>query len=293
MSLANFAQAKAPENPCKKLPNNTTIKVGCSDDCDSMDPVLQEASDKLGISYELMQLTKPEDLDKVDAYLSPGGPDPDPKYYTKNVTEPSKLDLIKKLHAKLGNDGQKKPEFDKRDALDSGLLKRYLASDRYANLPFLGVCYGMQMLAATEGIPLVVDIKSQLKIENRLDKMDQIILLPGSTIAKIANVSGFSGAENHHQAVDMEYWNENSSAHPTVKITATSNKGKIPEVIELTNRPAMGLQYHAEETANDSAQAPFSWLLENACIRKANPNGMTSSEVSAPATETSAHPEEE
>ncbi len=270
--LLAFAGASAfafdPQQPCKHLPKGTVLQIGCTDECGgSVEMATEEAAKKLRVKVDFKTMYGDADLQEVDAFLSPGGHDIDPKYYNKNLT-PAQKKTVQDLHDELGNDGQKSPLFDERDALEAKILNKYTTDPRFEKLPFLGICYGMQMLAANQGIPLVVDIPRQLSLPARRES-DQITLGTESVLNNSPSSIVFSGKKNHHQAVDMKYWSENSAQHPNVKITGTSNGNKIAEVLELKNRPALGIQYHAEETADAKARlAPFTWFVKEACRNK-------------------------
>ena len=109
-------------------------------------------------------------------------------------------------------------------------------------------------------------------------KIYDYINVQGDSALKPLTGNDIIGYKNHHQAVDMSYFKKNSDKHSTVKITATSHDGKIPEVMEWTDRPALGIQYHAERSnaysmktpraEQSDRHGPYLWLLKKACTKR-------------------------
>lgn len=262
-----FAFAKTS---CKT--DGHVLKIACTMDCpEPYKQALNDAAAQLGYKIEIGIVSKPADLDGVDAFLSPGGHDIDPKYYSANLNTDEKK-KISGLYKRLGNSGKEEsPAQAARDERESKILKRYFDDPAYANLPYLGVCYGMQMLASSRGLPLTVDIQEQLGIPPRRKLQDKIDLQSKSVISGyLDGATKTIGAKSHHQSVDMAYWNANASKFADVNITGTSHEGKIAEVLEVKSRPALGIQFHAERTEGDpkARLAPYTWFLEKACQRK-------------------------
>lgn len=273
-----------------RLPKGAKVIVGCTHSCrDNFAPILNEAAETLGLEYEFLEEMKgASDLDRVDAVLSPGGHDIDPKYFTKNILDPEELKRTLDLNARLANVGSTEAEkiaFAKRDEREFAILGRYRESEKYATLPYLGICYGMQAMAAADGIPIVVDIKEQPPhLEPRRD-VDEVTFKPKTVLGELAKTQKILAAENHHQAVDLAYLMRNAKRHRDVEILATSNGGKLLEAIRYKGRPAHGVQYHPERSADDSARLPpFLWLLKAACDRKAVRNPRESAVPFAPET---------
>jgi gamma-glutamyl-gamma-aminobutyrate hydrolase PuuD len=279
ISVSSVAQSSCT------LPEGKKIRIGCTDGCSCTNPscvgpTLQEAAKALGLpdgSVEFPAMNHNDvdgSLQNVDAVLSGGGHDFDPKY----VAHSSKTDRdrLAGQFAQYGNlkkvtqpDGTTalapQPEDDKqkaRDEFEAKVLDRYLApGSPYADKPYLGICYGMQMLAARAGIPPVQDLPEQRAIVDTRGS-NNITLSQNSALAPFLTTdasNSFSAIENHHQALDTDYSN------PNVKITGTSHDKKIPEVIEV-GKNALGVQFHAEATQDNNVHlAPFKWLLTKAC----------------------------
>jgi len=238
------------------------------------------AGQKKDIELRILEMSGSEDLAKVDAFLSPGGHDIDPKYFTEELNEQLALELMD-LHRKFGNKGKVESHFESRDKLEFSIMEAYFKSD-LKTLPFLGICYGMQVLAVASGLPLIVDLQAQLGIPARQGVEDQIHFLrlsvasdseseseseldsaSASELEKIMGVSSFLGPKRHHQVADIAFAQQYH--RKTLQILAVSNDGQIPEIIVRSDRPSMGIQYHAESSADLSVRlAPFLWLLEKA-----------------------------
>jgi len=71
--------------------------------------------------------------------------------------------------------------------------------------------------------------------------------------------------ENHHQAIDMEYFSVHRTRFLGVRITGTSHGGKIEE--EFDNRPAVGVQFHPERSDREVLEAVYGWFLTSACLK--------------------------
>ena len=118
------------------------------------------------------------DWDQIDALLVPGGEDIDPKYYKFKVEAPLR-DEIQRLDHLV--------EYTKKgkilDPFEYKLWQQYFTSVQTKNLPALGICRGMQMLAVSQGVPLLIDINAQLKIPNRRNLLDEIFITKKDTKA--------------------------------------------------------------------------------------------------------------
>jgi putative glutamine amidotransferase len=204
-----------------------------------------------------------EALAKVDAVVIPGGADINPDYYSEKVTP--ELRAYLEAHrglAKLNEEGAI------RDPYEFEFIGKYLSEETHAHLPLLGICRGMQVMTVGQGIPLYLDIKTELGIKNRHYLFDRIHLEKNSTLDDIYVNDSFRGLEMHHQGLRVPYYLEHASEYPAVKVTAYSNGGKIAEGIEYQNRPAIGIQYHPEKSLTSTAAPIFHWLLTRSCEYK-------------------------
>lgn len=154
------------------------IKVGCTIDCgDSYKTALQNAAREQGYRIEIQTIAPGGDparsLAAFDGFLSPGGHDIDPQYFSKRVS-PQEQQRLRALHQRFGNDGQVNPEHAQRDSHEYKLMTEYFKNPALANMPLLGICYGMQMMAAANDVPLYVDITEELGVPAQRRVSNQI-----------------------------------------------------------------------------------------------------------------------
>lgn len=222
----------------------------------------------MGYSTEIKNLRTEPDfktaLQSVDGILLPGGADIDPKYYLSNVS-PELQDYTKKnLNlVKFTKEGEY------RDPYEYGLVKLYSEDNQYKNLPMLGICRGLQMMSVAQGIPLYLDIKTELGIKNRRYLFDRIYREDSDTLMnELYKRASFKGFKLHHQGIRVPYYSENQNKYPNTKVTAYSNNRKIAEAIEYTHRPALGVQFHPERSFSGTSIPVFKWFLNKACEYK-------------------------
>ncbi|RKZ45113.1 MAG: hypothetical protein DRQ41_01100 [Gammaproteobacteria bacterium] len=255
-----------------ELPSSEIITIGCTKKCSSSyTTAIKEAARQLKyrVTFWTLKGNKNPDynLSRVDGIISPGGHDIDPKYYTKPIPFFSKEDKMT-IKQRFRKYGKSSVSGRIRDAFEYDLFNHYLTNNDYVNTPFIGICYGMQMLAVVVGIPLYVHIPADIGIPARRKIHDKITLNGQSSLMPFINSRFFTGYKNHHQAVDIKYFKEHRKQFTDVSITGTSNKGKIAEVLELHNRPAIGVQFHPERSTEKTKSAIFSHFLINACLKK-------------------------
>lgn len=252
------------------LPKGETITVGCTVDCGRFNKwALRRYARKNGYKVKIIDLyseNQSPDLSAVDAILIPGGADINPKYYTNNIDEELKLHIESLDYlVKYTDEGKR------RDQFEYDLVRNYFNSQSESELytPILGICRGMQMLTASQDIPLYVDIKKELGIKNRRYTLDKVTINNSeSLISEIQQRKTFRAVELHHQGLRLDYFRKNRSKWPHLDVTATSNGDKIAEVLEFYNRPVLGVQFHPEYTFGKTRRRVFSWLLKRACIKK-------------------------
>ena len=248
-----------------------TITVGCATKCDFFFTLaLNKAAHYHNVTVRILDVSKDgpkTEWEKYDAIIFPGGADIDPKFYLPHVEQDLQeytrsLDHLVKYSA----------EGRRRDPIEFNLLKDYFSRVDLINLPVLGVCRGMQMLAVSQGIPLYVDIKRELGIKNRRYLWDRIHMdadEPYSLIKELFR-SSFKAFKRHHQGVRVKYFNENQQRWPEIRLTAFSNHNLIAEAIEFENRPVLGVQFHPENDFGFERKRIFGWLISQALKRKYN-----------------------
>lgn len=267
--LLLFCFAFVPTVFACKLPPGEKLVIGCGHHCDFLYRFrLRLAGIATGYPVKFVNMRlfsgMQEALTSVDAILLPGGADIDPVYYMDDITP--ELASYTKENIHLVN-FSKEGEF--RDAYEHALVKTYSTDPNYENLPMLGVCRGMQMMSVAQGIPLYLDIKTELGIKNRYYLFDKVQLEEGdSLMSSLYGERKIKGYKQHHQGIRMSYYREHSAEWPNVKVTATSHDGKIAEAIEYTHRPALGVQYHPEKSFSGTSFPIYKWFLTRACEYK-------------------------
>ncbi len=269
------------------LTKPATLKIGCTVDCEeSYKTALQNAAQANGYQIEIVTIgesgSAASALAQLDGFLSPGGHDIDPSFFTKKVSAAERARLTE-MHSRLGNDGISEPRHLQRDRHEYKLMTEYFKNPRFNNMPLLGVCYGMQMMAAAHDVPLHVDITEQLGLpaQRRVNNQITFTSMDKGRLAALPNT--FRAYKFHHQAVNAEAIAANPQLYRNLKVRAKSNDGKIAEIIETVDRPAVGVQFHSEARGQQDpkvAPALFGWFLRQAC---ANRNFKTQSAPVAPA----------
>jgi putative glutamine amidotransferase len=170
-------------------------------------------------------VTDPDDLlARVDGLILSGGVDVDPSTYgaephpeTKGCT----------------------PD---RDAFEIALVRRAVELD----MPFLGVCRGMQVLNIAYGgtllqhLPETFGHHDHRRVPGNFDEADHDVrLVPDSLAAAAAGELLHTTKSHHHQGVDV--------LGEGLIVTGSSAIDELPEAIELPDhRFVLGVQWHPE-----------------------------------------------
>jgi gamma-glutamyl-gamma-aminobutyrate hydrolase PuuD len=251
------------------LPPGEQLTIGCSYECDFFYKLrLRLSARHLGYNLKIISLPEIDSsqygLDKVDGVLVPGGADIDPRFYVDKVTPELRSYTQANLHlVKFTQEGRDRDDFEYE------LMSTYSQNEKFKKVPLLGICRGMQMMTVAQGMPLYLDIKTELGIKNRRYLFDRIFL--EKTDSKIEDVylnSTFKAFKNHHQGLRVPYWNDHKNEFPHLKVTGFSHNGNIAEVIEYQHRPAIGVQYHPEKSLTSASAPIMKWLLTKACEYK-------------------------
>ncbi|MGH2443943.1 MAG: gamma-glutamyl-gamma-aminobutyrate hydrolase family protein, partial [Chloroflexota bacterium] len=169
--------------------------------------------------------------DVLDGVLLPGGDDVGPERYGQQ------------RHPLLGNVDPL------RDDLELTVARWALEDD----LPLLGICRGIQVLAVAAGGTLWQDIPSQFKSplahdvrEFGFDHLSHSLqVVPGTHLARSIRESEPRVNSLHHQAV--------CEVPPGFMITASSNDGVVEGIEGLEYRFAVGVQCHPERMWQSTA----------------------------------------
>lgn len=163
-------------------------------------------------------------LDLFDALILAGGSDVDPAAYG----------------------AERHPETvgtnPTRDAFEIALAQRAIERD----MPFLGICRGMQVLNVARGGTLLQHLpESHGHEEHRRNPGSfegsdhQVRLAAGSLAAKAAGEESHRTLSHHHQAVD--------AVGDGLVVTGHSELDELPEAVELPDRRfVLGVQWHPE-----------------------------------------------
>jgi putative glutamine amidotransferase len=178
-------------------------------------------------------------LDLVDGLLLAGGADIDPAAYG---AEP---------HA------QTVGTVPERDAFELALAACAIERD----LPFLGVCRGMQVMNIARGGTLTQHLPDDYGHEDHrrtlgsFDNADHDVrLAPGSLVARVAGEEVHGTKSHHHQGVER--------IGAGLEVTGWATLDELPEAIEVpANRFALGVQWHPEA---DEASPMIAALVDEA-----------------------------
>ena len=248
----------------KCIQQKKEIIIGCTYKCESFYRfALKKNAFFHGYKIRVIDLSESTDsLKNVDAILIPGGADINPELYLSKI--PEDLANYTREHLNFVNFSD---EGKFRDPIESKIVNEYLSDDEFSTVPLLGICRGMQMMAVASGLPLYVDIKHELGIKNRYNKIDKVLIGERDSLMERFYPNGTTfGVKYHHQGIRVEYFNENSQQFPNLKIAAYSHAGRIAESLEILNRPAIGVQYHPEKAITPNNGRPiWKWFLNKAC----------------------------
>lgn len=187
-------------------------------------------------------------LNRIDGLILSGGGDINPLFLNE--------DPIRDLHAINY----------KRDRFE--LLLTRLAADR--QIPILGICRGIQMLAAALGGTLYQDIYCQregtepIKHDQNLDRRfasHQVRIQRDSLLFQVLQTEELAVNSFHHQAV--------ADPGSAFRVSACSADGIIEAIESAEYKPILGVQWHPEcfILNQDRTMLPlFEWLNQEASL---------------------------
>jgi putative glutamine amidotransferase len=161
-------------------------------------------------------------LEAVDAVIVPGGDDLPASEYGQETLECPRLTKVDETRFKFG-----------RELVRSAV--------RQAK-PFLGICYGHQLLNVALGGALVQDIEIQVpkavvhRIKPGEDAHHEVSIDDGSLLSQVCGTGGEVNSA-HHQAVERP--------GRGLKVVAHSKDGLV-EAVEGEGRFLVGVQWHPE-----------------------------------------------
>jgi putative glutamine amidotransferase len=178
-------------------------------------------------------------LDVIDGLLLAGGADIDPSFYGEERA-PQTVHTV--------------PE---RDDFELALARRAIERD----IPFLGVCRGMQVLNVAQGGTLIQDLPSALGHDDHCRVPGSFVgaehpvhLSAGSRAAHAAGGEHAGTLSHHHQGIGR--------LGEDLVVTGWSDIDELPEAIEVPDRRfALGVQWHPEA---DETSLVIATLVEEA-----------------------------
>jgi len=146
-------------------------------------------------------------------------------------------------------------------AFDRALLHDMLERD----LPVLGVCYGMQLLALELGGRLHYDIGTDLASADSHQLQDAaerhtIEVASDSHLGEIVRTEKCEVNSRHHQAV--------AEAGPRLYVTARAPDGVIEAIESKHHQFALGVQWHPETLGDAVSQRLFEALVQEGRDRR-------------------------
>ena len=140
--------------------------------------------------------------------------------------------------------------------------RRLVQSAIQAGLPYLGICYGAQILNLVRGGTLVQDIPDEIADPLDHGEPHTIEITPNTLLARLTGTLSTGTNSRHHQSV--------LKVGQGLRVSATSSDGVV-EAIEGTpeDRFLLGIQWHGEELADAPAGAPLFQGLIAAALEQA------------------------
>ena len=182
--------------------------------------------------------------DSIDGLVLSGGADIDPEYLGEEPIEGISIN-------------------QKRDFPEMLLIR--MAANR--RIPMLGICRGIQIIAAALGGELYQDIRTQHGPDSlqhsqtgaRHERSHSVMLAENSILRSLFNNDTIDVNSFHHQAV--------RKVPAGFKVTATAPDGIIEGMESECYRSIIGVQWHPEcmHAAGDESMMPiFHWLIAQA-----------------------------
>jgi putative glutamine amidotransferase len=184
-----------------------------------------------------------EHLDLLDGVVITGGMfDVNPREYGMSAKYPDKMVLK-----------------EDRTSFERAVLRRALERD----MPILGICGGMQLIAVEMGAKLFQHIPSDIdtSIEHKQHEpcnigTHRVAIRAGTLLRKVLGADAIPVNSLHHQAV--------AGGNDRLRIGAIADDGVIESVEVPDRRFCMGVQWHPEYFVNDSERRLFSALVRAA-----------------------------
>ena len=192
---------------------------------------------------EQLERDPDEVLDLLDGLILAGGADVDPAVYGADA------------HPETNGTRAE------RDTFEVALARRAMERD----LPFLGICRGMQVMNVALGGTLLQHLPEShghhehRRVPGSFDGAEHDVrLLAGSLAARAAGEEQHETRSHHHQGVDR--------IGDGLQVSGWSALDELPEAVELADRRfALGVQWHPE--ADPTSRLIASLVAEAAAAR--------------------------
>ena len=186
-----------------------------------------------GGAVRLVAPGEPRPLSGADGLLLLGGEDVAPERYGETDRCCERINL-------------------QRDAFELVLLRSALRKE----LPILGICRGVQILAVALGGTLRQDLPAELsrgrsrvihRGPRRTDSRHRIAVEKGTTLSRLIGRDALLVNSHHHQAV--------RAMPPRVRVSARSADGVIEAIEHPDKKFVLGIQWHPERWPRESSDA--------------------------------------
>ncbi len=192
-----------------------------------------------GDSFESLKSKNLDMLARLDAIVFSGGPDVEPSFFGRTLSQ----EQLQKLHVK---------SVPKRDEMELELARKSIAQ----HVPLLGICRGLQLVNVAMGGSLILDIESERHLtghEAKGPEESNYHAVSLSLDSKLGEMIGEAAGEvstRHHQAADK--------IGEGLRVVSRSDDGII-EALECTDeRPIFLVQWHPERMWLEKKDNAFS-----------------------------------
>lgn len=128
--------------------------------------------------------------------------------------------------------------------------------------PILGICRGIQLIGAVEGVSLVRDLPSAGKNDHMQPNNEETFYSTYHSVIVEENTS-LSSLLGHEHEVNSFHHQALTAVPPGFKLIATSKEDHVIEAIEKEN--ILAVQWHPERLIHDDSQLGIAKLFISSC----------------------------